>query len=246
MCADGEAEGPFPMLGSYTMLGIQNAWGPVGFRQGGELDEWTEVGNELVIAAQEIGFDENGSLLILEEGLPFRSVDIRFWTAQWEGGSVDAAATLGECACAEIGYGDFQAMLQDHLGSVFLQVRPNGASSWFSEVELQIATPGPAIEGIRPSKGPIDTVVAVTITGRYFTGDGLWTEYDGLVISNVNFISDTTITAFFEIGSANPGDATVTVTTEDGSAETTFHIVVPALIKEYIYLNGRVLAIDKQ
>jgi hypothetical protein len=121
-----------------------------------------------------------------------------------------------------------------------------GNTGWVeAAVDLLVYPPGPTITGINPSGGNQGTEVAVTLTGAFLAGATLTTTYSGLTIQDVQSSAET-ITATFVISSmANPGLASITVTTVGGTATTQFAIASPFLNREYIYLGGRVVAIDR-
>jgi hypothetical protein len=247
LCAEGD---PPPSLGLYTFIGVQNAWGAAGPRQGEELDEWLFGEYWFAIADQHIAFNANSDLDIVEDGLPNQYLDVAWFYGEWQGWDwIEAALLLDEYGHAQIPHNDLLAIVGAEPGWwIGFQTRLTGMESWFPWVFLEIPDlppPDPYIERLTPNRGVPDTQIPVTITGAFLEGAELWTDWSGLTFSDLD-ATHTAITALFNIdASADIGQATVTVITADGETELFFNIVRAALSREYIYLNGRVLAIDR-
>lgn len=122
-----------------------------------------------------------------------------------------------------------------------------GDTGWVeTNVDMFIHPPPPVVTGIEPQRADRGAQVSVTITGMNLTGAVLATNHPGLTIQDVS-ASATTVTATFVVSpTANTGSAAIALNTLGGTTTTQFVIAGPILNKEYIYLGGRVLAIEQR
>ncbi len=113
----------------------------------------------------------------------------------------------------------------------------------------------PVVTSITPPTCSAGSTAQVTMTGSELFGATLNTSYSGLSFSNV-VSQGTSLTAQFNIASSAPnGTPIIIVTTPAGSTTTTAFSIGssscgggssggPASAKEYVYLDGRVVAVE--
>lgn len=107
----------------------------------------------------------------------------------------------------------------------------------------------PVITAVMPSSGVQGSSVSVTITGNHLATATLSTTWNGLTFSNINSNSNgTSLTATFNVSAtAALGSPPIQVATSAGSTTTQLFSITSAglvLSKEYIYVGGRMVAID--
>jgi hypothetical protein len=109
----------------------------------------------------------------------------------------------------------------------------------------------PSVTGISPTSASAGSSVQTMISGSNLAGATLSTNYAGLSIGNVTS-TNVSVTAIFTLSQmAIPGTATIIVNTLTGSTTVTFGITPPggtstgpASTKEYVYLGGRLVAVE--
>jgi len=104
----------------------------------------------------------------------------------------------------------------------------------------------PSINSINPAIGARGNTVPVTVTGSDFkNGTGLSLSFgDGIIVSNLNYVSPTSLTASLTIAQdASLGKRTVTVTNPNGSygvSDSIFTVTAVPLV-EYLYITDYTL-----
>ena len=109
----------------------------------------------------------------------------------------------------------------------------------------------PAVTAIVPAVRPAGSTSTVTIQGANLIGAELETAWQGLEFSGYDWDpSGTAMTATFTIDAGAPqGTPTIVLTTPAGPLPTTLFTIgdpQPVLTREYIYLGGRVIAVEGQ
>src|SRR6185436_301731 len=95
-----------------------------------------------------------------------------------------------------------------------------GGTPVMKNITINAAPAPPTLTGISPSSGPQNGFLTTTLTGTNFVDGGTVVNVSGagVVVSNVVFVSSTTMTAFLALSDASP--RTVSVTTAGGTSAT--------------------------
>jgi hypothetical protein len=105
-------------------------------------------------------------------------------------------------------------------GQLTVQFVPVVNSPGIFAIEIVAGTPGaPTVGSMTPNTGTPGSAVPVTITGTNLASDVVINAGPNITVNNITVVSATQVTATFNIsGSALPGQANVTVTTEGGTS----------------------------
>ena len=249
--ADGRAGiqvGPCTRLGTYRFKFIENTlnpgvWQPVNPATG--FVSVTAPGSPTITArtpaAAKVG--TNGNLAI--EGTNLCGVSLTTTYPGLTFGSIpEDYASAGTSVTATF---NVSAGAQPGTATVALAAR--GGTTTF---QFYVAsTAPPAITGFSPASVPAGTATTVTIMGNNLIGGTLTANVPGITFDNITYNpSGTSMTARFVVSSTTPvGNCTITITTPAGFASRAFAIApagAGALTssKEYIYLGGRLLAVE--
>jgi hypothetical protein len=106
----------------------------------------------------------------------------------------------------------------------------------------------PVVTGMSPASGMRGSSVSVTLTGINLAGAALSTTWPGLTFTNVTSSSNgLSLTATFNIAAtAQAGSPTIQVRTKQANTTTQLFSILagPVLTREYIYLGGRLIAVE--
>jgi hypothetical protein len=113
------------------------------------------------------------------------------------------------------------------------------ATSPIVNVNITINPPpaAPTLTNISPAAGPQNGFVTVTLTGTNFINGGTVINFSGtgVTVSNINFASATSITAFLTL--SDPGNQNVSVTTAGGTSATVPFAIVSNPIDAAAHFN---------
>jgi hypothetical protein len=178
----------------------------------------------------------NGAAMTLDVAYRLNYGELQYVTS-WPALDINGQAHICTDALTWIGVTTWA-----HIRNTFSE----GNTGWVeTNVDLLVHPPPPVITGINPAGARQGEQVSVTLTGWNLEGASLTTNYAGVSISDV-VSSSGAVTATFVISpDASPGSASITVTTAGGAATVQFAVAGISLSREYIYLGGRVLAIER-